>query len=62
MPAIIGSVMSQGTQRERVFVEVLRFANQRDHKISAAHIMRQITKKATAERVISMSCRIHPIT
>ena len=49
----VGGVVFQGAQRERVFVEVLRFAQQLRDEIAAANVVREIAEKVAAQRIIS---------
>ena len=53
VPFGIGGIVLQCAQSERVFVEVLRFANQSLNEITTANVMREIAEKAAAERIIS---------
>ena len=53
VPLGIGGIVFQRAQSERIFVEVLRFADQRRDEIAAADVMREIAEKAAAERIIS---------
>src|SRR5215469_2722911 len=50
---IVGSIMRQSTESEREFIQISGFIDQGKHKITAPHIMRQITKKLIGERVVT---------
>ena len=53
VPLGIGGIVLQRAERERIFVQVLRFADQRRDEIATADVMREIAEKAAAERIIS---------
>ena len=53
VPLGIGGIVLQRAESERVFVEVLRLADQRRDEVPTADVMREIAEKAAAERIIS---------
>jgi hypothetical protein len=49
---IIGGIVQQRPQGERVFIEVLRLADQVEDKITTPDIVRQLAEELTAERIL----------
>ena len=53
MADIIGRIMRQRAQSERVFVQILRLRDLIQNEIAAADIMHQVAEQMAAERVIT---------
>ena len=49
----IGGVVGKGPQRECIFVQIVRLGDERENKIAAANIMREIAKELTAEGIVA---------
>ncbi len=52
MPGIIRRIVGQSAQSERIFVQILRVADESLNKITAPDIVRQIAEEPVAEGVI----------
>ncbi len=48
MSVIVDGVMRKGAQRESAFVQIFRIAQHGQHKITAAHVMREVAEKHAA--------------
>ena len=55
VPFRIGGIVLQRAEHKRVFVEILRVADQLHDEVAAADVMREITEKVAAERIIPRS-------
>src|SRR3954447_12380677 len=53
MSVVVGREMRQGSERKGVLVQILRFANERDDKVAAADIVREIAIERAAERIVA---------
>jgi hypothetical protein len=53
MSCNIGSVVGKGSQRESIFVQILGLGDERENKITATNIVRQIAKELTAEGIVA---------
>ena len=49
----IRAVMRRGAERKSVFIQSLRIVDQGLNQVGAAHIVRQIAEKMTAERIVA---------
>src|SRR5215469_1526760 len=53
MTGSVGGIMRQSAQCECIFVEIARFLDEGQNKITASHVMREIAEEWIAERVIA---------
>jgi hypothetical protein len=53
MPGVVGRVMGERAERERVLVQIARVANDRFNEIAAAHVVQQVAEEMAAERVVA---------
>jgi hypothetical protein len=53
MRCVVARIVSQRPEGERVFVNRLRFSNQRRHEVARADVMHEVCKESTAERVVA---------
>src|SRR6185369_1993641 len=53
VPVVIGNVVRERTQSERVFIEILRFSEQRFDEVAASYVVHEVGEELASERVIT---------
>ena len=53
MSCSIGGVVGKGSQRKRILVQIVGLGDERENKIAAANIVREIAEELTAEGIVT---------
>ena len=53
MTGVVGGVVRERAERERILVDVLRVAEEHFHEVAAADVVQQVAEQTAAERIVA---------